>query len=66
MSKNKFLSWIVREMTKTDRIKEERFTRDELIELFKKYNVNKIIDTKRDLIGIFKINNSLDNVSDVR
>jgi len=53
-------------MTKTDRIKEERFTRDELIELFKKYNVNKIIDTKRDLIGIFKINNSLDNVSDVR
>ncbi len=54
-SKNRVVSLIAKILTKTSEPCDKRFTKQELINLFKKYNVTKIKDLGRDIMGVFEI-----------
>ncbi len=53
-SKNRILAFIGKLFTKTSKMHEKRFTKKELIVLFKKYEANKIIDLGRDIMAVFE------------
>jgi len=55
-SKNRFIAYCARRFTDpgTESSK-QRFNRDSLVILYKKYNVSRIIDGGRELIGVFDV-----------
>jgi len=54
-SKNRFISFLARNLTGiNNKANENRFNRADLLSIFKKHNASRIIDTGKDIIGIFE------------
>lgn len=53
-SKNALIAKIAKLLTSTSKTHKERFTKSQLMSLFEKWHAKKIIDTGRDLIGVFE------------